>query len=140
MEWINGLIRQNPGRSNSLGLVKFMFPNPHDIYFHDTPSKSHFRRENRALSHGCVRVGKPRELALTILKDNKTWTPQKIDAAMNGGKETICTLTNKIPVYILYFTAWVDETGEINFYKDVYEMDERLAMILKFSNRQIAKL
>lgn len=130
MEWNNGLVRQKPGIKNSLGLVKFMFPNSHEIYFHDTPSKSHFKRENRALSHGCIRVGKPRELALMILKDSKTWTPQKIDSAMKGGKETICSLKNKIPVYILYFTSWVDENGEINFYKDVYEKDERLAVLL----------
>lgn len=130
MEWNNGQVRQNPGKHNSLGLVKFMFPNSYEIYFHDTPSKSHFNRETRALSHGCVRVGKPRELALMILKDNKTWTPQKIDSAMNGGKETICSLKNQIPVYILYFTSWVDENDEINFYKDVYDKDERLAVLL----------
>jgi L,D-transpeptidase YcbB len=134
MEWNSGQVRQKPGKKNSLGLVKFMFPNEHDIYFHDTPSKSYFKRENRALSHGCVRVGKPRELALTILKDNKTWTPQKIDSAMNGGKETICSLKHKIPVYILYFTSWVDEAGEINFYKDVYDMDERLAKLLIYKD------
>ncbi len=130
MEWINGMVRQKPGRKNSLGLVKFMFPNSYEIYFHDTPSKSHFNREKRALSHGCVRVGKPRDLALTILKDSKTWTPQKIDSAMQGGIETICSLKDKIPVYILYFTSWVDKDGGINFYNDVYDYDERLAVLL----------
>lgn len=134
MEWNKGMVRQKPGKHNSLGLVKFMFPNSHEIYFHDTPSKSHFKKDYRALSHGCVRVGKPRELALAILKNDKKWTPEKIDAAMNAGEESICSLKNKIPVNICYFTAWVDEQGEINFYKDVYERDERLALLLFIKN------
>jgi len=130
MEWNNGKVRQKPGNNNSLGLVKFMFPNSNDIYFHDTPAKSLFKKEDRALSHGCIRVQKARELAIKILKDNEKWTPEKIDAAMNAGEESIAGLKNKIPVYIGYFTAWVDEQGEINFYKDVYERDERLAALL----------
>jgi murein L,D-transpeptidase YcbB/YkuD len=130
MEWNNGQVRQKPGKNNSLGLVKFMFPNSNDIYFHDSPSKNAFKRENRAISHGCVRVAKARELALTILQDDETWTPEKIDAAMNAGKESICSLKSKIPVHIGYFTAWVDEQGELNFYKDIYDRDERLAALL----------
>jgi murein L,D-transpeptidase YcbB/YkuD len=130
MEWNNGKVRQKPGKNNSLGLVKFMFPNSNDIYFHDTPAKRLFSKEDRALSHGCIRVQKARELAITILKDDKKWTPEKIDAAMNAGEESIAGLKNKIPVYIGYFTAWVNEQGEINFYKDVYDRDERLAALL----------
>ena len=130
MEWNNGMVRQKPGKNNSLGLVKFMFPNTNEIYLHDSPAKSAFNKENRAISHGCVRVAKAKELALAILEDDKTWTPEKINDAMKAGKESICSLKNKIPVYIGYFTAWVDEQGEINFYKDVYERDERLAELL----------
>lgn len=130
MEWNNGNVRQKPGKNNSLGLVKFMFPNTNDIYLHDTPGKSAFNKENRAISHGCVRVAKARELALKILEDNEKWTPKKIDAAMHAGKESICSLKHKIPVSIGYFTAWVDDQGEIYFYKDVYESDERLAALL----------
>ncbi len=130
MEWNNGQVRQLPGENNSLGLVKFMFPNSNDIYLHDSPAKSLFNKEDRALSHGCVRVGKARELAKLILKDDKDWTPAKIDAAMNAGKESTYTLKSKIPVYICYFTAWVDEQGQMNFYKDVYGRDERLATLL----------
>ena len=130
MEWNKGQVRQLPGKNNSLGLVKFMFPNSNDIYLHDSPAKSLFEKDDRAMSHGCVRVGKARELALLILKDDENWTPKKIDAAMNAGKESICSLKSKIPVYIGYFTAWVDEQGQINFYKDVYERDERLAALL----------
>jgi murein L,D-transpeptidase YcbB/YkuD len=130
MEWNNGQVRQKPGKNNSLGLVKFMFPNSNDIYFHDSPAKNAFKRENRAVSHGCVRVAKARELAMTILADDETWTPEKIDTAMNSGKQSICTLKSKIPVHIGYFTAWVDDQGELNFYKDIYERDERLAELL----------
>jgi L,D-transpeptidase YcbB len=130
MEWNNGNIRQKPGPKNSLGLVKFLFPNTNSIYLHDTPSKSLFNEEKRAFSHGCIRVEKPKELANLILKDYTNWTPEKIDEAMNGGKEKWCTLKQKIPVYIGYFTAWVDDDGRINFYKDIYERDNRLATVL----------
>jgi murein L,D-transpeptidase YcbB/YkuD len=130
MEWNNGQVRQKPGKNNSLGLVKFIFPNSEDIYMHDTPSKSLFARENRAFSHGCIRVEKPRELAIEILKENPAWTPQRIDAAMHAGKESTVTLKSKIPVYIGYLTAWVNDRGEINFYQDVYNRDGRLAQLL----------
>jgi L,D-transpeptidase YcbB len=130
MEWNNGQVRQKPGKNNSLGLVKFIFPNSNDIYMHDTPAKSLFAQESRAFSHGCIRVGKPRDLAIAILEDDPAWTPQKIDAAMNAGKESTYTLKEKIPVYIGYFTAWVDTQGVINFYKDIYNRDERLSELL----------
>jgi murein L,D-transpeptidase YcbB/YkuD len=130
MEWNRGQVRQKPGVKNSLGLVKFMFPNSNNIYLHDTPSKSLFAKETRAFSHGCIRVGKPRDLALAILKNDKNWTPEKIDAAMHAGKENTYVLKNKIPVYIGYFTAWVDDKGEINFYDDVYQRDERLSNLI----------
>ncbi len=130
MEWNNGQVRQKPGKNNSLGLIKFIFPNVDDIYMHDTPAKSLFANERRAFSHGCIRVAKPRELALEILRDDPNWTPQKIDAAMHAGKESSCSLKEKIPVYIGYLTAWVDPQGEINFYEDIYQRDERLGELL----------
>jgi murein L,D-transpeptidase YcbB/YkuD len=130
MEWNNGQVRQKPGKNNSLGLVKFIFPNSNDIYMHDTPVKSLFARESRAFSHGCIRVGKPRDLAIALLEDDPNWTPQKIDAALHAGKENTYVLKNKIPVYIGYLTAWVNQQGEINFYDDIYENDERLARLL----------
>jgi murein L,D-transpeptidase YcbB/YkuD len=130
MEWNGGNIRQKPGSKNSLGLVKFLFPNSNSIYLHDTPSKSLFDEEKRAFSHGCIRVAKPKELANLILKDDSNWTPAKIDAAMNSGKESWYTLKNKIPVYIGYFTAWVDSEGAVHFYDDVYGRDERLASLI----------
>lgn len=130
MEWNNGAVRQKPGPRNSLGLVKFLFPNSNNIYLHDTPSKSLFSSEKRAFSHGCIRVEKPKELATLILEDDKYWTPEKIDAAMHKNKETWYTLKDKIPVYIGYFTAFVDDDGNINFYKDIYQKDAQLAAML----------
>ncbi len=130
MEWNNGQVRQKPGKNNSLGLVKFIFPNVDDIYMHDTPAKSLFEREKRAFSHGCIRVGRPRDLAIEILKDDPAWTPVKLDAAMNAGKESTVVLKKKIPVYIGYLTAWVDMKGNINFYDDIYEMDDKLAELM----------
>ncbi|MBP6558175.1 MAG: L,D-transpeptidase family protein [Flavobacterium sp.] len=130
MEWNGNMIRQKPGPNNSLGLVKFLFPNSNNIYLHDTPSKSLFSQEKRAFSHGCIRVAKPKELAKMILQDEPNWTPEKIEAAMNGKKEKWHTLKNKIPVYIGYFTAWVDDDGLINFHKDIYDRDNALANLL----------
>ncbi|MEP7095062.1 MAG: L,D-transpeptidase family protein, partial [Flavobacterium sp.] len=119
-------VRQKPGPKNSLGLVKFMFPNPYDIYFHDTPAKSLFQFENRTFSHGCINVKEAKTLAHVILKDDPDWPAEKINEAMNGEKETTCILKNKIPIYIGYFTAWVSEdTGEISFFPDVYEKDKQ---------------
>jgi L,D-transpeptidase YcbB len=130
MEWNNGQVRQKPGKSNSLGLVKFIFPNSDDIYMHDTPAKSLFAQESRAFSHGCIRVGKPRDLAVEVLKDDPNWNPEKIDAAMHAGKESTYVLKNKMPVYIGYLTAWVDQKGVIHFYNDIYQLDDRLAELL----------
>ncbi|MFW0738045.1 L,D-transpeptidase family protein [Flavobacterium sp. T12S277] len=130
LEWNNGAVRQLPGKNNSLGLVKFLFPNSNNIYLHDTPAKSLFERENRAFSHGCVRVGKPRELAIELLKQDPSWTPARIDKAMHTGKENWYTLKRKVPVYIGYFTAWVDRKGQLNFYKDIYQRDESLIKLL----------
>ena len=130
LEWNNGAVRQLPGKNNSLGLVKFLFPNSSNIYLHDTPSKSLFERESRAFSHGCVRVAKPRELAIELLKVDPQWTPSRIDKAMHAGKESWYTLKKKVPVYIGYFTAWVDREGQLNFYKDIYQRDESLIKLL----------
>jgi len=130
MEWNNGQVRQKPGKGNSLGKVKFIFPNSNNIYLHDSPAKSHFGKDSRAMSHGCVRVGKPRDLAIEVLKNDPDWTLGKIDAAMNSGTEKWVQLKKKIPVHIGYFTAWVNDSGEFYFYEDVYELDDRLYDIL----------
>ncbi|MCB0790526.1 MAG: L,D-transpeptidase family protein [Flavobacteriales bacterium] len=121
------VVRQRPGPSNALGLVKFLFPNSYNIYFHDTPSKGAFARETRAVSHGCIRLSEPKRLAEYLLRGDTTWTPNKIEAAMHKGRETTVVLPKKVPVLIGYFTAWVDEKGALNFRNDVYRHDEQLA-------------
>ncbi len=130
MEWHGNYVRQKPGPENSLGLIKFLFPNSNAIYLHDTPAKSLFNKEDRAFSHGCIRVEKPIELATQILKNDKEWNEQRIREAMNSGEEKWYTLKNKIPVYIGYFTAWADDKGEIHFYEDIYNRDNELAALL----------
>ncbi|MEB0248669.1 L,D-transpeptidase family protein [Mucilaginibacter sp. 5B2] len=125
------VIRQKPGPENSLGLVKFLFPNSYNIYLHDTPSKSLFGETARSFSHGCIRVSEPAKLADFLLKNNGDWDEEKIDRAMHGGKERYINLTQKVPVFIAYFTAFTDRDNRLNFRKDIYQLDERLsAMIL----------
>jgi murein L,D-transpeptidase YcbB/YkuD len=134
MEWNGGNVRQKPGPGNSLGQVKFIFPNSNNIYLHDTPSKNLFKEDSRAFSHGCVRVGKPRDLAIRILKGQSEWTTENIDAAMNAGVERFVPVKKTLPVYIGYFTAFVDAQGELNFRKDIYARDERLYNMLVSGN------
>jgi murein L,D-transpeptidase YcbB/YkuD len=116
-------LRQRPGSGNSLGLVKFMFPNRHNVYLHDTPADNLFDRLTRNFSHGCIRVEKPQELAELILREQPEWTPERIWNAMRAGKETHVALKETIPVHIVYFTAWVDESGGLQLVKDVYGYD-----------------
>jgi murein L,D-transpeptidase YcbB/YkuD len=116
-------LRQKPGDGNSLGLVKFIFPNKHNVYLHDTPADNLFDRLTRTFSHGCVRVEKPQELAEYVLKDQPEWTPGQIQRAMHAGAEKHVALKEPIPVHILYFTAWVDDSGGLRFEKDIYGYD-----------------
>lgn len=120
-------IRQRPGPGNSLGKVKFLFPNSFNIYFHDTPSKSLFEREQRAFSHGCIRLSDPFGMAKYLLQDQSEWTDDKIRAAMDAGTEKYVKLDKPVPVLITYYTAWVDEYGKLNFRDDIYGHDEKLA-------------
>lgn len=124
------IIRQKPGPNNSLGLVKFLFPNSYNIYLHDTPSKSLFSQSSRAFSHGCVRVSEPKKLAQFLLRNDTAWTEEAIDRAMHSGKEKYVTLNKPVPVFITYFTAFVDRQGQINFRQDIYKRDDRLADFL----------
>ncbi|SIO43867.1 L,D-transpeptidase family protein [Chitinophaga niabensis] len=124
------IVRQKPGGANSLGKVKFLFPNEYNIYLHDTPSKGLFNETKRSFSHGCIRVSEPKRLAQWLLRKDSSWTEAKIDAAMNAGKEKYVTLKEKVPVYIGYFTAWVNYKGQLNFRDDVYGHDAKLAKLL----------
>jgi len=120
-------IRQKPGKSNSLGKVKFLFPNSYSIYLHDTPSKGLFGESRRAFSHGCIRVAEPERLALHVLKDTPSWNLEKLESAWATQTEKWITVRPSIPVYIVYFTAWVDQTGQLNFRNDLYGLDKTLA-------------
>ena len=118
-------VRQKPGPKNSLGKVKFLFPNSYDIYFHDTPAKSLFDKDKRAYSHGCIRLSEPEKLANYILKDSDAWTPEKINAAMNKGEEQYVKVKDPIPVLITYYTSWVDDNGLVHFADDIYDHDKK---------------
>jgi len=130
MEWVDGRVRQKPGPNNSLGLVKFLFPNSYDIYLHDSPAKSLFNESSRAFSHGCIRLSDAEKMANYLLKNDTAWTAQKINTAMHLGKEETVTVKKLETVFIVYFTAWVDSQGQLNFRKDLYERDKRLAAML----------
>ncbi|SEJ35709.1 Murein L,D-transpeptidase YcbB/YkuD [Cyclobacterium xiamenense] len=125
------LIRQDPGPANSLGSVKFMFPNQYDVYIHDTPSRELFYREDRALSSGCIRIQKPFELAQLLLKDRPLWTDERIRSAMQQKNEQVVMLNRKIPVIILYLTIWTDSNGRDNVRKDIYNRDTELLHLLR---------
>ena len=109
-------IRQNPGPKNSLGLVKFIFPNNYDVYFHDTPEHELFSKSRRDFSHGCIRLEKPADLAVWVLRNNPGWNMERVLAAMNGDKAQQVNLAHPIPVLIVYATVIVTEDGVVDFY------------------------
>jgi murein L,D-transpeptidase YcbB/YkuD len=137
------MVRQEAGPDNSLGLVKFMFPNPYSIYLHSTPAVGLFTRARRDYSHGCVRVEKPLALAAWVLRDREDWTPDKIDEAMNTGDDNKAVgLKQTIPVTIFYDTAYVEPDGTVDFTRDIYEydklLDETLALGRPYPTKAIA--
>jgi murein L,D-transpeptidase YcbB/YkuD len=124
-------VKQPPSRSNALGLVKFMFPNRHNIYLHDTPAKSLFSRERRAFSHGCVRLSDPFDFAYALLavqEDNPEAVFQRVLAT---GRETTLPLKVKVPVHLIYRTAFTQAKGRINFRPDVYGRDAKIFQALE---------
>jgi len=123
------VFRQKPGPVNALGHVKFLFPNPYDVYLHDTPSAGLFASEGRAFSHGCVRVEHPVELAKYLLRNRPEWTDEKIAAAMDRETEQPVPLTERLPVHIFYFTAWPRANGGVDTWPDVYGYDARQAAV-----------
>ncbi|SFM97514.1 L,D-transpeptidase catalytic domain [Chitinophaga sp. YR627] len=125
----NGLpiVRQKPGKDNPLGKVKFLFPNSFNIYFHDTNQKYLFDRDQRAFSHGCIRLGDPVKMANYLLADNQNWSAERIDSAMNSGKEKYVRVKDPVPVLITYYTTWVDEAGKLQFREDIYDHDTYMA-------------
>ena len=116
---------ENPGNANALGKVKFIMPNDYSVYLHDTPAGQLFGREERALSHGCIRLEKPADLAAYLLSDQKDWNEGKIREAMESGKPLTVDLEKPYPVYIVYRTAWVGDDDRVHFREDIYGHDQR---------------
>jgi murein L,D-transpeptidase YcbB/YkuD len=123
-------VRQKPGPNNSLGLVKFLFPNQYDVYLHGTPAQELFSKARRDFSHGCIRLEDPAKLAAWVLADKPEWTRERIKAAMNGTEPTQVNLDKPIPVLILYTTAVVQPDGEVDFFEDIYGHDSDLEKVL----------
>ncbi len=119
-------MKQPPSQTNALGLVKFMFPNKYNIYLHDTPSKSLFGHEQRAYSHGCVRVHKPFEFAYALLSAQERDPEGFFQGKLRTGKERRVDLAAPLPVHLAYFTAWVDAKGQAQYRGDVYGRDQRI--------------
>lgn len=116
-------VRQDPGPWNSLGQVKFMFPNHHNVYLHDTPARELFRQNVRDFSSGCIRVEDPLELAEYLLRGDSAWTAERMTAVVEGGVERSVPLPEAVPVHIHYWTAWVDREGVLQFRTDLYQRD-----------------
>jgi murein L,D-transpeptidase YcbB/YkuD len=122
----HGGFRQRPGPKNALGEVKFLFPNDFDIYLHDTPARNLFNEPVRAFSHGCIRIQKPRELAEYLLRTATSRPAGEYDRLRATGREQWVQLDEKIPIYIMYFTAAADSAGSAYFYGDIYDRDAAL--------------
>ncbi len=122
---------QPPSNSNVLGVVKFRFPNKHDVYMHDTPERGLFSRADKAFSHGCMRVQNPRRLAEVLLAEDKGWSSAQVGHAIAGGSTQEVTLAKQIPVHVTYFTAVVDDDGRLKTYGDIYGHDSRISSALE---------
>jgi len=123
-------MRQKPSDDNALGIVKFMFPNPWNIYLHDTPTKHLFNQSSRSYSHGCIRVARPVELAHELLKGEFSNPEATFSKALNSGRESYLTLNGHLPVHLVYFTAFPDENGDIRRYPDIYGRDAEVQAAL----------
>jgi murein L,D-transpeptidase YcbB/YkuD len=134
-------LRQRPGDDNSLGLIKFVFPNTHGVYMHGTPAQRLFLQSKRAFSHGCIRVSDPVALARYVLRDTAgSWDDAKITAAMHGGTPLRVELKEPIRVMILYGTALATEAGAVEFFEDIYGYDRKLETLLGLPPLNTAQL
>jgi L,D-transpeptidase YcbB len=120
------MLRQEPGKDNALGHVKFIFPNKFAVYLHDTPQRSHFERVQRDFSSGCIRLEKAQALANYLLADDPFWTPERLRQVFDRGQRRVLRIPRPIAVHLLYMTAWVDENGTLQFRKDIYGRDRKL--------------
>ncbi|TMV55758.1 murein L,D-transpeptidase, partial [Thioclava sp. BHET1] len=119
-------LKQPPSDGNALGLVKFMFPNRYNIYLHDTPSKSLFERQTRDFSHGCIRLQKPFDMAYTLLAPQSSDPKATFQTALHSGKQDTIMLHQKVPVHLVYFTAFVSRSGRLEYRRDVYGRDAEI--------------
>ena len=146
VDWASADIRQYhvyqpPGPMSVLGVMKFRFPNKHDVYMHDTPTKNLFNAEVRTFSHGCVRVREPQRLAELVLAEDQDWTASRVAAAINGGPQNNqISLSRKVPVHITYFTAMIDRSGELKLFPDIYGHEARIALGMEGKAHLIARL
>lgn len=142
MDMRNVHIYQPPGPSNVLGVVKFRFPNKHDVYFHDTPQKHLFSAAVRTFSHGCMRVQNPVRLAELLLGRDKNMSADRVRslASPGGPQDNQVNLTTHVPVHITYFTATVDEAGKVDYRKDIYGHEERIALGLEGKMHLVKKV
>lgn len=134
-----GRVVQRPGRGNALGTVKFMFPNRHSIYLHDTPSRSLFRRDVRAFSHGCIRLQRPHEFAKYLLTGQEEDPMGFFKKILKKGRERRVNLVRPLNVYITYRTAWVDDKGADHFRGDIYRRDAKVARALMAAGVTVVK-
>jgi murein L,D-transpeptidase YcbB/YkuD len=128
-------LRQEAGPMNALGRIKFVFPNDFAVYLHDTPSKELFNRTRRGFSSGCIRLEKPVDLAVYLLRGQSDWTQERILAAVESGNRTVIPLKDTVGVHLLYWTAWVSASGTLHFRDDIYKRDGPLAAALKGRRR-----
>ncbi len=124
-----------------LGVVKFRFPNKHDVYMHDTPNKNLFNAPVRAFSHGCMRVRNPARLAELVLMEDQAWPVGRVAEVIKGGQpNNQISLTHKFPVHITYFTAMVDEAGKLKLFSDIYNHERRIALGMEGKANLVAQL
>ncbi len=134
-------VYQPPGNANALGVVKFLFPNKHAVYLHDTPTKNLFNNTSRAYSHGCIRIRNPVRFAEILMEQDKKWTPLQVKAALDvaAPEDSHVSLTKKFPVHISYFTAVAGDNGQMTYYKDIYDYEGNINLGIEGKANQIVK-
>lgn len=133
-------VYQESGDDNALGQVKFLFPNKHSVYLHDTPSKGLFEANVRAFSHGCVRLRNPMKLAQVLLQDDKGWDGATVKTLMDEGPfDNAVPLDKRLPVHMTYFTAWADDSGRVRVTPDIYGHEKRITAALEGRWKDIDK-
>jgi murein L,D-transpeptidase YcbB/YkuD len=132
-----GGLQQRPGPKCALGTIKFELDNPFGVYLHDTPERGLFALNRRALSHGCIRLEEPTDLAKRLLRDDPAWPETRIDVVLLGGKTTQAVLRRPVPVFVFYWTAFVDDQDQLQFRPDVYGWDDKLAELMKASGETL---